>query len=321
VVEAGTSTLSLSLHPRLTVIAGLGGEGRNGLCGELIGSLGPSRAGVHVEVVDDRGLRLAIFRPDGGRHRVVEVDAALDVTDRYRGTDGCIDLLAGEGLDHRAASHTMRFGRAQLVNDADVDQVIDRLAGVDQTDLWATAARLRVTTERVEAEDQDPVTADPDLRSPGSEHRGAAARWAEIAGDIGVGWALDHHEAITAAARMRRNLHDLDAMSTTARTLDSPASTDLAQALVVRMARNRTAGSHNESFPLILDEPFAGLDANVKPALLELLWRTAGSPQAILLTDDEAIASWARLEALAGDLLILEPTPRPDTSTARHSVA
>ena len=47
----------------------------------------------------------------------------------------------------------------------------------------------------------------------------------------------------------------------------------------------------------------------MKPALLELLRRTAGTPQVILLTDDEDVASWARLEALTGELTVLEPSP------------
>ena len=53
----------------------------------------------------------------------------------------------------------------------------------------------------------------------------------------------------------------------------------------------------------------------MKPALLELLRRTAGTPQAILLTDDEDVASWARLEALAGELTVLEPS-RPGSPDA-----
>ena len=35
----------------------------------------------------------------------------------------------------------------------------------------------------------------------------------------------------------------------------------------------------------------------------------AGSPQLIVLTQDEDVASWARLEALTGALSIIEPSP------------
>ena len=47
----------------------------------------------------------------------------------------------------------------------------------------------------------------------------------------------------------------------------------------------------------------------MKPPLLELLGRSSGNPQIIFLTEDEDVASWARLEALTGELAIVEPTP------------
>jgi hypothetical protein len=37
-----------------------------------------------------------------------------------------------------------------------------------------------------------------------------------------------------------------------------------------------------------------------------------GDLQVMLLTDDEAIASWARLEALAGELALVEPALAAD---------
>ena len=64
-----------------------------------------------------------------------------------------------------------------------------------------------------------------------------------------------------------------------------------------------------ESFPLIVDDAFDGIDQAVKPSLLDLLARTAGPPQVVYLTEDEDVASWARMEALTGKLSILEPTP------------
>ena len=76
VIQAGSNSFSLALHPRLTVIAGVGGVERDGLVGELIGALGSSRTGVHAEIIQDSGRHLAVFRPDGGRHRVVDIDNA-----------------------------------------------------------------------------------------------------------------------------------------------------------------------------------------------------------------------------------------------------
>ena len=64
--------------------------------------------------------------------------------------------------------------------------------------------------------------------------------------------------------------------------------------------------------PVLLDETFDQLDPAVVPLLLELLPGLVGDLQVILLTDDEAIASWARLEALAGELALVEPALAAD---------
>ena len=146
------------------------------------------------------------------------------------------------------------------------------------------------------------------LLAAAEDHRVAAARWSEIVGDVSVDWALEHHEAITAAARLRDDMHSLGQLSSGSVEVGTDQAAALAQALVARLVQARNLGAHQESFPVILDDPFTGLAAHVKPALLELLRRTAGTPQAILLTDDEDVASWARLEALAGELTVLEPS-------------
>ena len=147
------------------------------------------------------------------------------------------------------------------------------------------------------------------LLAAAEDHRVAAARWTEIVGDVSVDWALEHHEAITAAARLRDDIHSIGQLSSGTVEVGTDQAAGLAQALVARLVQARNLGVHQESFPVILDDPFTGLAPHLKPALLELLRRTAGTPQAILLTDDEDVASWARLEALAGELTVLEPVP------------
>src|SRR5215218_6206182 len=83
VIEAGENTFTLDLHPRLTVVAGMGRIERDSLIGEIIGALGGSRPGVHVELEERRGRHLAVFRPSKGRARVVDVDRATDVTAEF----------------------------------------------------------------------------------------------------------------------------------------------------------------------------------------------------------------------------------------------
>src|SRR3954470_9269908 len=95
VIEAGENSFTLDLHPRLTVVAGMGRIERDSLIGEVIGALGGSRPGVHVELEERRGRHLAVFRPSKGRARVVDVDRATDVTAEFTAADGTCDLLQG----------------------------------------------------------------------------------------------------------------------------------------------------------------------------------------------------------------------------------
>ena len=139
------------------------------------------------------------------------------------------------------------------------------------------------------------------------DHRAAAVRWTRLAGDVSVEWALAHHEEIETAARLRRELSNLGQVSTTAPALDEE-TTALAQSLISHLGRLRTLGSGGESLPLILDDPFTEVAPSTKLTLMELLARTAGSPQVILLTDQDEVASWARLEALTGEVALVEPS-------------
>lgn len=428
VIEAGSNTFSLITHPRLTVIAGVGHVERDALVAELLGSLGASRSGVHVELVDDNGRRLAIFRPRKGRHLVVDIDRTADVSDEYRTADDSLDLLGREDIDHRKSRRLLRLTRSDLASTAQSDELIHRLADAEQTELWSAAARVRVTDDALTKEAEAMGSAPEDaetieaverrdrafeaaahlnvrlrkiavivagvsllaglavaavndfnkglgllgiavlaialavlyqrrvdraeanehaalqaagaasylgfhlqrvngmlsdegsrkrLMSIAADHRRAAARWATLAGDVSVDWALEHHEEIGAAARLRRDVQAIgDPAGERIPNADNP-TVDLAHALVDRLTRARSIGRSGESFPLIFDNPFVGLDPAVKASLLELLSRSAGSPQVILLTDDEEVASWARLEALTGDLSVLEPMPEGE-STGEH---
>src|SRR5687767_13555157 len=143
VIEAGENTLTLDLHPRLTVIAGMGDVERESLVGELIGALGGTRPGLHLEVQDRRGRHLAVFRPTTGRHRIVDVDRALDVTSEFTDPDGECDLLATLGLDSRGARRLMRFGAADLAASSQRGQAVEALSSLDQRRVWAAAEALQ----------------------------------------------------------------------------------------------------------------------------------------------------------------------------------
>jgi hypothetical protein len=426
VIEEGDRSFSLVLHPRLTVVAGVGEGARTGLVREIIGGLGSTRRGVNLEVCDDHGRRLAVLRPAEGGHRVIDLADGTDVSEEFRGPDGRLDLLNRWGLDTRRARGLLHLDRDGLRSEARQGEAILRLADLNQTELWSTAARVRITDDEMRSavseatlNDEDPDLIDrierehqateeaaskqrqlrrdtrlvcaaslvlavpvgnvkPLLFAPmlaiasatallslwlrarvaraerseraalaaagadsylgfvvrrvndlmddtearrrriavAEDHRAAAVRWTQIAGDVSVDWALSHHEEIEAAARLKRELKSLAQMSATAPEVDE-STTMMAQSLVGHIGRLRTIGSDQESFPLILDDPFTEVAPSTKLMLMELLARSSGSPQVILLTDQDEVASWARLEALTGEVGLVEP--HIETTTERSS--
>jgi hypothetical protein len=155
------------------------------------------------------------------------------------------------------------------------------------------------------------------------DHRGALAEWELLAGQIPVDWALEHRGAIRqAAARLRDAMVVRNPMAA-ATTLESSTRADLAHALLHQLNRARSLGGGNESFPLLVDEPFGRIDDDAKAELLGLLLKSSAHQQVILLTEDEAIASWARTEALTGHLCLIEPAARRDGADGgdAHAVA
>jgi hypothetical protein len=137
-----------------------------------------------------------------------------------------------------------------------------------------------------------------------------------------VTWVLARREAIDSAARTRQALTTRTA-SVDHPALDDAATADLAQALIARLADVRSLGAGGESFPLLLDDPLRDLPRPLKPALLELLVRSSASQQLIYFTEDPDVSSWARVEALTGELNVLEParpTERTDIAAAQIAV-
>lgn len=419
VIQAGSNSFSLSLHPRLTVIAGVGEIEREGLIGEFVGALGSSRSGVHAELVQDDGQHLAIFRPEGARHRVVDIDSATDVSRDFTTIDGRIDLLDRAGVDRARARRRLRLGSADLATATHGTALVRELAETDQNKLWAAADNMRRTDEELQQVAESVGSAPEDaavidkieqrhhtfevaqerhekfrhksivialagalsaipiaffsraaamgplflasctvllsvvfrsaaeraekaeeealaeagaqtylgfhlqrvngllssdanrkkLMAAADDHKKAITEWKRIAGDIQVDWAFEHREEVEATVHVRRDITALGTLSSSAPDMDDDRAGDLARVLVTRLAEARQFGLGGESYPLLLDDPFVDLEPGLKPSLLELLGHGPGTPQLIFLTEDEDVASWARLEALTGALSIIEPTP------------
>jgi hypothetical protein len=142
VIEAGDDTFSLDLHRRMTVIAGVGPLEREGLVTELLGALGRGRSGVHLEIATDAGDRYAIFRPAGARHRVVDTEAAADVTDQFM-TGEHLDVLERAGLHRSTARRHLCMQPSDLVTRTRVEEYVLALARIDQGRLWDVSDRVK----------------------------------------------------------------------------------------------------------------------------------------------------------------------------------
>jgi len=421
IIEAGGGTFTLDLHPRLSVIAGLGPPERDSLISEIIGALGGSRTGVHLELRDATGRHLAVFRPKGERHRVIDVTTAEDVSHEFVGPGGQIDLLSRSGLDANTARAHLIVGPRQFATVDPIGERITLLAAVDQRQLWAAADRVTGVVDEPEPAPfglaLDPAPESPEVvdkveelhdefeaavakesrihkltyrvgattavlavpaaliapmlslplllatgvsmavsvvaqrritsaamaeqealseagaqsylgfplervntmlstvetkkkaTAAAGDGRRAAEAWHELAGDISPEWALAHREEIVAAALLQRGASPLNGTEETYTPVEGGLAANLAHALVTHLSDVRKMGPEGESLPLLLDDPFLALDPSVKPALLELLSRSAGSPQVIFLTNDPDVLTWARLEALTGEIGILEAAP------------
>jgi hypothetical protein len=82
---------------------------------------------------------------------------------------------------------------------------------------------------------------------------------------------------------------------------------DVQQYLLAHLTKAAHAGPHDESVPVLLDEPFLRIGAERKWELLDMLRRLGDKNQLVYLTDDPFVGAWARRRAAAGLITLLEP--------------
>lgn len=334
-MEDGEAARTLSLHPGLTVVVGIGAAARAALLDEMVHALAGRRPGTHIELVDHHGTHLAVLHPRQGASRMVDARDGTDLSAAVRDPRGRIDLLRALGLDVAEATALMRLGPEALTGTDPVDATVTALADLDQDQLWtcATAAADSAVEIAPIAPDADPADHAPDAdggprhldatevartrrgwrRRGRQDHQTPSAttgdprrRWSELAGNVTVDWALAHREEIEATASLRRQLAALTMLSSTVPEGPAGGSGGFAGALVDALVRTRHVGA--EGLPLVLEDPFGTVDGSLKPLLLELVGHASKDQQIVLLTDDDDVASWARLEALTGELGLVEPT-------------
>ena len=146
------------------------------------------------------------------------------------------------------------------------------------------------------------------IAAAAAEHRAADAAWRALVGDVAPSWALGVRPRVEELAADPHHRTHQPSVST------DPA--EIAEALIARMAELRHAGGEGESLPLVLDDPFDGMTTVVKRWLLDLVGRSAGSPQVVILTEDADVLAWARQEAQAGAKLVLIEPATAETSAA-----
>ena len=142
VIESEKQNFTLDLHPRCTVIAGLGPAENDALISEFTSAIGPGRNGVHLELTDGDANKLAVFRPETSRHRVIDVGRSADLTEHYRKRDGSVDLLHANGTSTHEARDHLVLAPSHLPRSDTTDPVIRKLASLDQKVLHAALKKL-----------------------------------------------------------------------------------------------------------------------------------------------------------------------------------
>jgi len=141
-----------------------------------------------------------------------------------------------------------------------------------------------------------------------TEHRRAQAAWTKLVGDVDVDWARQHQAAVAAAAGQAGDAEGMR-LARALRHAQPANPRVLGEQLLRRVDELLSVGPRGEELPLILDEPFEGLEPAALRWLLELLLRAGGHPQLVLLTEDPEIAAWAEHEALGGNVGVVAPAP------------
>jgi len=138
------------------------------------------------------------------------------------------------------------------------------------------------------------------------EHRQSLDLWKSVVGaDVDVAWVLERRELIENMTRQRIAFTQTAAML--APDIQDVETADLAQTLIDRLTDARVLGPGGESLPLVVDDALRELPKSSKPPLLELILRASKDQQIIFLTEDPDVSAWARLEAMTGELTVLEP--------------
>jgi hypothetical protein len=272
VVDRADQCVAADLHPAFTAIVV-----RPSAVAEVArlaaGAIDGDEPGVHLEYVDGEGRELLAFRPHGGRSRLVDLIDAVEVTPVHpapvAGEADVLRLLAGVSPD-------------RLVD------VVDRLFSAVEADNFREAVRRERSGRRARRTRR----ADRDAES--STLGSALRAWEVMLPGVSGTWAVDNAAAVGACAEAARRAGALAAVE---HGPLEPARVVAAVAGLVGAPAWR---------PQVVALPRPDLGAAETELLLDLLPEVMRGRQVIVVTDSSRVASWTRLEALAGRASVVE---------------
>ncbi|MPY95146.1 MAG: hypothetical protein GEV08_19450 [Acidimicrobiia bacterium] len=275
VVDRTDCRLVVDLHPAITV-ALVRGEEVAAASRLAAGALGGDTPGVHLELVDAEGRELVLFRPHGGRARVIDVVEQVEVAaPRPPESDddaAVLRQLAGLAADELVLAVDRLFAAVEA-------EGFRESARRDRGGRRSRRARARADREAAE----------------GAAVEAAYAAWEAALPEVSVSWAVDHATAVSACAEAARRSAAVEALE---------RGHLRAQGVVAAVAEIVAAPAR---LPLVLTLPLPHLGVAESELLLDLLTDVLRGRQVLVVTDSPRVAGWARLEALAGRAAVVEP--------------
>ncbi|MFW2383340.1 MAG: hypothetical protein ACN4GZ_16420 [Acidimicrobiales bacterium] len=141
-VATATDTMEMRLHPRITLVTGLGELERQALTAEIATALGSGRPGLNAELLEDTGRILLVERPVDGPARILDALNGDDVSDSFRNESGSISITESLGVRQNNLRSCLRLGVTALKAEEHTDELVRRLGRLDQDRLWAAALTL-----------------------------------------------------------------------------------------------------------------------------------------------------------------------------------
>ncbi len=272
VIDRPDLAVVADLHPAFTAIV-VRPSAVTDVARLATGAIDGDEVGVHLEYMDGEGRELLAFRPHGARSRLIDLIDAVEVAPVHpvavTGHADVLRLLAGVAPD-------------RLVD------VVDRLFSAVEADGFREAVRRERSGRRARR------TRRADREAESSTLDSALRAWEVMLPGVSGAWAVDNAAAVGACAEAARRAGALAAVE---HGRLEPARVVAAVAELVGTAAWR---------PQVVALPRPDFGPAETELLMDLLPEVMRGRQVIVVTDSSRVASWTRLEALAGRATVVE---------------